>query len=196
MTIGWMVVACLMMNQPSAAAEVTVYLAEEGTAWTSAATEIATSTFKKAGVRVVWRGPRDARVPGVWLPIRLVDGTPEGLPTVLAVSFPYARCSKGITVFLDRIRSVAPGITRESAMLAYVLVHEITHVIQGVNRHSPAGVMKARWSDEDRAAIFERRLGFADVDVLLMRRGLATGWCDGAPGLMDPSGPGIALRRE
>ena len=56
-------------------------------------------------------------------------------------------------------------------------MHEITHVIQGVNRHSEAGVMKAHWNAEDRAAIYERRLGFEEWDVHLMRKGLAAGWC-------------------
>ena len=180
MTFGWMVMAMVMVARPAAAADLTVCVTSHGTALTSGATSLAGSTFQKAGVAITWQCP-EPRTPGAartWLQVDLVDETPaERLPGSLAVSYPYARCSKGITVFYDRIRSLARGTNRESALLAYVLVHEITHVIQGVNRHSDTGVMKARWSEDDRAAIFERRLGFDDWDVHLMRQGLAAGWC-------------------
>jgi len=72
-----------------------------------------------------------------------------------------------------RSHPVTGSRTTASALLAYVLVHEITHVVQGVNRHSQTGVMKAHWSTEDQTAILERRLGFEEHDVQLMRQGLA-----------------------
>jgi hypothetical protein len=199
MPIGWMVMTWLMMSQHAAARNVTVCLTAEGTALTAGAKQTASEILQKAGVTIAWQrpGPRGSRVPPTWLPIQLVEGTPEeGLSATLAVSYPYADCSKGVTVHLDRIRSVAPGVSRESALLAYVLVHEITHVIQGVNRHSQTGVMKARWSAQDRAAIFERRLGFEDLDVQLIRQGLATGWCGDASSLMARSARGIAFHPE
>ena len=36
-------------------------------------------------------------------------------------------------------------------LLAHVLVHEITHVLEGVDRHTGQGVMKARWTEDDLA---------------------------------------------
>ena len=99
-------------------------------------------------------------------------------------------------MFYDRIQSLARGTNRQSALLAYVLVHEITHVIQGVNRHSQTGVMKAHWSTEDQTAILERRLGFEEHDVQLLRQGLAAGWCGGATSLMGRSGSGIVVHPE
>lgn len=199
MPIGWMVLALLATGQSAAAADVTVCFTAKGTALTDGATRLVTSTFQKAGVTVVWQCP-DPRAPGVpltCLPIELVEGTPdEHHPGVLAVSYPYARCSKGITIFYDRIRALASGPHRETALLAYVLMHEITHVIQGVNRHSPSGVMKARWSQADRTAIFEGRLGFEDGDVRLMRNGLAAGWCGHAAGLTSRSERGTGFHQE
>jgi hypothetical protein len=199
MWIGWIVLALLATGQSVAAADVTVCFTAKGTALTDGATRLMTSTFRKAGVAVVWQCP-EPRAPGVpltCLPIELVEGTPDDShPGVLAVSYPYARCSKSVTIFYDRIRALANGPHRESALLAYVLMHEITHVIQGVNRHSPTGVMKAHWSQADRTAIFERRLGFEAWDVQLMRNGLAAGWCGNAAGVTSRSERGTGFHQE
>jgi hypothetical protein len=199
MAIGWMIALWLMLGPHSAESDVTVCLTAGGSTLTAGAKQTASAVFREAGVTIAWKrpGPRGSTVPQTSLPIELVEGVPEErLPAALAVSYPYADCSKGVTVYLDRIRSVAPDVTRESAMLAYVLVHEITHVIQGVSRHSQTGVMKARWSEQDRAAIFERRLGFEDQDLQLIRRGLATRRCGGASNLRARSGPGSADHPE
>ena len=199
MRTGWLVLALLVMSRHAAAEDITVCIATTGLVLTGGATSIATSVFQKAGVAIAWQcpGARASGGPRTWLPIELVEGTPdERLPGVLAVSHPYARCTKGITVYYDRVQSLAHGTNRESALLAYVLVHEITHVIQGINRHSQTGVMKAHWSEEDQAAIVERRLGFEDKDVRLIRQGLATGWCGDTSGLMARSEPETAFRPE
>jgi hypothetical protein len=58
------------------------------------------------------------------------------------------------------------------AVLGHVMVHEITHILQGVNRHSSSGVMKAVWSSEDFARMRYRPLPFTDEDVRLIRLGL------------------------
>jgi hypothetical protein len=180
MPTAWVILALIPLVGQSASPAVTVYFAAEGTASTYAARRIAAAALGEAGVRISWRGPR-LRAPEIqrdWLRVELVEGT-AGLSRdlALAVSYPRARCSKGITVYLDGIREIARGANHESALLGYVLAHEIAHVVEGVCRHSETGVMKARWSDADRAAIFEGRLRFEDVDVQLMRDGLARAWC-------------------
>lgn len=199
MTIGWAVLALSMMNPPRPTEDVTVYFASRGTSLVAGATRVAAAALRQAGVTIAWRDPGadTTQVPRTWLRIELVEGPADDrLPGVLAISYPRAGCSKGITVFVDRIRSLADGVTRESALLGYVLAHEITHVIQGLNHHSPSGVMKARWTEADRAAIFQRRLGFEDVDVQLIRRGLGAGWCGVARTLRGPSEPGTAFHPE
>lgn len=210
MAIGWMVLAWLAMSPPAAAAEVTVCIASEGIALTSPATSIAGSALAKAGVAVTWRCPTGPRrdgptrggqpgtgVPRTWLRIRLVDeGKGDRLPGALAVSYPFAGCSKDITVYLDRVRLLAQGPHRESALLGYVLAHEITHVAQGLVRHSDTGVMKPRWGRNDLAAIFEGRLGFEDWDVHLMRQGLAAGWCSRAASVSGRFGSRTVFRPE
>jgi hypothetical protein len=70
------------------------------------------------------------------------DRTPETFrPGALA----YALPDEGtyIRVFYDR--NLQAHETRQTNIMAHVLVHEITHILQGVSRHSESGIMKARW---------------------------------------------------
>lgn len=59
-------------------------------------------------------------------------------------------------------------------VLAHVLVHEITHILEGIDRHSESGVMKAQWTVEDYRAMADKPLPFAAIDVDLIQRGLAS----------------------
>ena len=52
-----------------------------------------------------------------------------------------------IVAFPNRVQEVNPN--GGPSVMAHVLVHEITHVLEGVARHSGTGVMKARWDDRD-----------------------------------------------
>jgi len=86
----------------------------------------------------------------------------------LAYAFPYEGVH--IEVFYDRIDYGAPDV--RTALLAHVLVHEITHILQGVSRHSDNGVMKARWDASDRAGMVRIPLAFEPQDVVLIHEGL------------------------
>jgi hypothetical protein len=181
----------------AAAADVTVYIQTEGKTLTYVPKVIATALFQRAGVSIDWRteAPFNA-APATWLSVELAEPTPQDLlPGALAYSHPYARNSKQIIVFIDRIRCAAPSIEREASLLAYVLVHEITHVLQGVEHHSETGIMKAHWSPGDRADIFARRLGFAEEDVAMLRQGL-THWYNPSQKVTGPSESGIAYHPE
>jgi hypothetical protein len=54
----------------------------------------------------------------------------------------------------------------------YVLAHELAHVIEGVNRHSESGILKAQWSRQDYADMALGKLAFTPRDVELIRLGL------------------------
>jgi len=78
---------------------------------------------------------------------------------------------KHIVVFWDRVRhKVSPA--QAPFLLAHVLVHEITHILQGVDWHSETGVMKAAWDADEIREMMRRPLGFTELDVNLIRRGL------------------------
>jgi hypothetical protein len=53
-------------------------------------------------------------------------------------------------------------------LLGHVLVHEITHVLQEVPRHSESGMMKARWEGADFARMRHQTLPFAEEDIRLI----------------------------
>jgi hypothetical protein len=58
------------------------------------------------------------------------------------------------------------------SVLAHVLVHEITHVLEGIDRHSATGIMKDRWDDNDYFEMRRKPLRFAQKDVDLIYDGL------------------------
>jgi hypothetical protein len=113
------------------------------------------------------------------LRIEVAEGTPADLlPGALGMAFPYAGCGRGVQIFADRVRwSAGTRAGAEAALLGYVMAHEIAHVLQGVDRHSDTGVMKAHWTPGDRDAILDGRLEFEEHDAYLMRRGLEAGVC-------------------
>ncbi len=102
--------------------------------------------------------------------IEVVTRTPTNLmPGSLAYAVPQE--GSHITVFLDRIEQMrAP-----SNVLAHVMVHEITHLLQGIGRHSPTGVMKEAWTARDFGGMRLRPLSLTPFDVDLIYSGLAAG---------------------
>ena len=54
-----------------------------------------------------------------------------------------------------------------------MLVHEITHILQAVSRHSETGIMRARWDEEDLLNMYWKPLEFEPRDIDLINRGLA-----------------------
>jgi hypothetical protein len=187
------------MAGTSARPVVEVQLTSHGTTLTGAATGLAGAVFDHAGLTVEWqarpRGTSASTAPV--LSVELVVDTPDDYrPGALAEAFPYSPCSKRITVFADRIRSVTRNQNDETALLAFVLAHEMTHVLQGIVRHSDTGLMKARWSPDDQAAIVQRRLTMSDADVRLLQLGVRSWSCDGPAAVTRRSAPGNGSRQD
>jgi hypothetical protein len=130
---------------------------------------IAAKMFAGIGVKIAWCHP-GPDCPSQVIRIRLTDQTPVTLkPGALAFARPYE--GTYIRVFYDRVyekRETAP-LPR---LLAHVIAHEITHVLQGIDRHSDHGVMKARWDEWDFVRMAVKPLPFADEDIDLIYRGL------------------------
>ena len=97
---------------------------------------LAARMFVSAGVRIVWRidvpadlGPGRDRA----IVIRMAEDTPKNyLPGAVAFALPYQ--GEQITVFYDRLEQAVVPFTAPT-LLAHVMVHEITHILQRVNRH-------------------------------------------------------------
>lgn len=140
----------------------------------SAATaqQIAGQMFRRIGVDLEWR-MASRSCPANGIVIELTTYTPADLhPLALAYAMPFE--GTRVRVYFDRVRLRAgDSLAREYALLAHVLAHEIAHILQGTDTHSPTGVMKARWDRQDYDQMTRRdRLPFAPVDVLLIQRGL------------------------
>jgi len=133
---------------------------------------VASAMFAEVGVRINWRAGRPSG-PQEDLPILidLTGNTPENLsPGALA----YAQVYEGvhIRIFGDRIEEIG-GRSWANQLLPHVMVHEITHILQGIYRHSPDGVMKAHWTIADLQKMAYKPLRFGPHDVTLIRAGLS-----------------------
>jgi hypothetical protein len=150
---------------------VTVCLGQFGNTMVRAqATAIASKMYEAIGVTIDWRsGGRACNAEGV-IHIGLTDDTPAKLmPGALAYALPYEGIN--IRVFVDRVLNIV-GERTLPYLLAHVLVHEIGHILEGINRHSRSGVMTAHWTSKDYRVMEMGCLPFAEEDVTLIHQGL------------------------
>ena len=157
--------------------KVTVYM-QDGSVVPAAVLRVAEFTaakmFAGVGVRIDWRTERPA---GAQLPreraitVSMAAHTPAAyLPGALASAQVYEGVH--ITVFWDRVEQGTRAASR-AMVLAHVLVHEITHILQGIERHSDSGVMKASWTNKDYEDMAWKPLPFTPQDIRLIHIGLA-----------------------
>jgi hypothetical protein len=138
------------------------------------AEDIASGMFAKAGVHIQWRTDRP-KLDQPKLPI-VLDITSRTPGTLKPGALAYAQVYEGvhIKVFWDRVHASAncnPGLAHK--LLAHVMVHEITHVLQRINRHSEDGVMKAQWTHSDILQMGLKPLPFEGDDIRWIDDGLA-----------------------
>ena len=138
---------------------------------------VASGMFATAGVHINWRtGQPKAYELGRPILIDITSNTPEEFHRgVLA----YALVFEGdyIRVFYDRIKN-PDGPHATTMLLAHVMVHEIAHILEGVDGHSEHGIMKSSWTPDDVVQLVYQPLTFDPEDVQLIRKGLA--WRDTA----------------
>jgi hypothetical protein len=135
------------------------------------AQSVASRMFATAGVKIDWRDPRSC--PAGAILVSLAEVAPASdHPGAMAYAMPYE--GTHIVVFYDRIRIRSAGVAPNAlpVLLAHVLVHEIAHILQGVDRHSETGVMKACWENLDFSQMRFKPLPFTALDVDLIQRGL------------------------
>jgi hypothetical protein len=128
---------------------------------------VATGIFAGIGVRLEWHMapvcPENA------VHIKFSYRTPPSLqPGALA----YAICGgTQIVVFDDRVAGAVAEKKRVPVLLGHVLAHEVSHILQGVARHSQEGVMKAHWTEHDYAEMSFKPLTFTQDDITLIHAG-------------------------
>jgi hypothetical protein len=129
---------------------------------------LATRMFAHAGVVIDWRWsgfcPINANIK-----ISFPGSTPRNrLPGALAYAWPFEGVH--IEVYYDRVQKQSINPDR---LLAHVLVHEITHILQRSDHHAHSGIMKARWTPEDFLTMRWNTLPFTPADLELIRDGFA-----------------------
>jgi len=140
----------------------------------------ASSLFLSAGVKLEWRGEAkfckgnsDAMV------VSFMTSTPKAFhPGALAYALPYEGVH--IQVFYDRIAQSDPDLV--PSLMASVIAHEITHILQGIDRHSTGGIMKAVWTSSDYTQMKRSMLRFTAIDIEMIREGFAERTSGGAKG--------------
>jgi hypothetical protein len=134
---------------------------------------IASQILAQAGVTIRWRsGEPKAHQETHSILVEITSDTAATLsPGALAYAEVHGH-GNHIRVFWDRVNNTG-GASLGCALLGHVIAHEITHLLEGVNRHSLSGVMKARWSEDDILQMGNEPLVFDPSDVLLIRQGMA-----------------------
>ena len=135
------------------------------------AERFASTILAGVNVSVEWHSGKPAETPspnGTTFIVELTDRTPvDDHIGALAYALPYEGVH--ITLFFDRIRAMDANLP--DAVLAHVLTHEITHMLEGVSRHSLTGVMKAQYTRTDVVAMRSKPLSFAKEDLILIDLG-------------------------
>jgi len=158
--------------------KVTVYLVNDANVSSpvlSRARTLAAEMFAGVDVRIEWRaGQREESqlLRERAIAVRLTLDTPDKFRTSVGA---FAMPSEGlhITVLYEHLAWSLAKPALASPLLAHVLVHEITHILEGVARHSETGIMKANWTSGDYYDMQTKTLPFASEDVELIHRGLA-----------------------
>ena len=152
---------------PGAEARVTVCMASTEDFWLENQAKVVSSTiFASIGVKIQWHGP--SKCPAEAIFITFSNDEPGSLlPGALAYALPFE--GTHVVVFYDRVKN-RPGPA--SSVLGHVIAHEVTHILQGVMRHSASGIMKAQWTGADYQEMNWKPLRFTDEDVMLIHSGL------------------------
>jgi hypothetical protein len=141
-----------------------------GTLITDAAQSITSRVLDGIGVKIDWRQPNSCPSSPDVIKVQISPDPPPGQrPNALAYASPFEGTS--IIVFINRVRARVP-LARVSELMGYVLVHEITHILQRIDRHSETGIMKAHWDNADFFDMGQKRLQFTTLDVDLIYAGL------------------------
>ena len=162
---------------PPAAATVTVWLDQSIVVTTLERLIVldsrhqATEMFAAIGVALKWRdGPPHTAPDGPGNVIMHLDSrTPERLSgrALGNATFGGTACPVIRLLYTRILNNRVPRL--QVALLAHAMVHEITHVLQGVARHSAEGVMKAEWDKADYHAMLFHPLPFTPEDITLVR---------------------------
>jgi hypothetical protein len=131
---------------------------------------IASRIFAAIGVELRWQSDvRYCANEKAGVLISFEEPARDRSSATLAYASPYGESH--IVVYFTRLcETVSPQSV--SVLLAHVMVHEIAHILQGVDQHSTEGIMKQRWTTRDLVDMRWHPLPFSADEVQLIQRGL------------------------
>ena len=153
---------------------------------------VAWGIFRQIGVGLIWHPVRSANgTERSGFTIRLREHAPDtAAPAALASTRLEDFRGREITIYKDRLEGfVVSHPNLASVAAGYVMAHELAHAMQGIDRHSDSGILKACWTRYDFEDMVYLKLNFTSADVALIHEGL-TLQLPSRPG--GPAGVGIA----
>jgi hypothetical protein len=139
------------------------------------AEQTAARIFATIGVPIVFRSGakrNSGEEAAVGMEMELDGWVPTDFhPGSLAYATPFADSGTRIHVLCERASNHALD-RGTGAVLGHVMAHEIAHVLEGTDRHSSEGVMKARWKNVDFQQMVTGSLSFDPTDADLIRAAL------------------------
>lgn len=129
--------------------------------------------FRQAGVDVNWENLTPPEDPSQAKPVsphpagsagidlRLVRRFESSAPMLRYDSMGFAVPPDTAAISLEWVDKFASlGIAEEYQVLGAAMAHEIGHLFLGSNSHSPVGIMRAGWKEEDLLKASQARLTF------------------------------------
>jgi fructose-specific component phosphotransferase system IIB-like protein len=136
------------------------------------AESMSTGIFNAIGISMKWKEVRNRKTDSACANIRvefLATAPPTLLSGALGYATPYQLNGTRVVIFIDRVLRGQRTGTKAEADLAFVMAHEVGHILQGVSRHSDAGIMK---SHSPTTNILATELRFSREDASLIHAGL------------------------
>jgi len=162
---------------------------------------LASGIFEQIGVHLVWhygelttaKGTRKGEAQLVFAIRTLAHPLESATSDALASARIVGTCGTEICIYEDRLAGfIADHPDWVKVAAAYVLAHELAHVMQGVARHSESGILKAHWTKDDFKAMVFHKLSFTDADVDLIHRGVELQLAGRRSGPAAQRGEGVA----
>ena len=134
---------------------------------------VAAQILHKAGISLQWRSSNKACTgPGGGLIVSTSVATPVGKsPGVMASASVFE--GRHVVVFADRLQKTFRR-DQVGVVLGHVLAHEIVHLLQGLDRHSEQGLMKAKWELSDYDEMRRKPMDLPEQDLDFIQDGMRT----------------------
>ncbi len=130
---------------------------------------LASRIVASADVRIAWHGLASSGWKGRnRVIIMQLETDTRATDHSSALGYSLLREGVHVVIFYNRIQRMDQQ-SLEPFLLAHAMAHEITHLLQGIARHSATGVMKAQWDSGDFVEMKRHLLRFTPEDIRIIQ---------------------------